>query len=294
MPGAGRAECRCRLDRRPWEFPDVRATAQPYRPDRHRRLPRRRSACRARVGSEPAGAHARSGVPGREHDRLRRHLRGHRRRRPVLLGVRRGPRRLLRALRRPGRNLHPHEHPGPVLHASGRPLRRVARRRRCDRRGRHHAARGERPAVPGSQPGPGGADPHPRRHPDHHLGGHRLRPSRRSCASSTCPASSSASCRSRRLHASRPTGPDGVRFNLGFEAAAVAPNGQFLFVGAENALAQDGPAATLATRQPSAAAALPAGHGQRGPAVRLRDRPGRRGARAAGRSRSTGWWSCCR
>ena len=42
-------------------------------------------------------------------------------------------------------------------------------------------------------------------------------------------------------------GTRGVRFNLGFESAAVAPNGQFLFVGAENAVAQDGPAATLAT-----------------------------------------------
>jgi 3-phytase/alkaline phosphatase D len=42
-------------------------------------------------------------------------------------------------------------------------------------------------------------------------------------------------------------GTHGVRFNLGFEAAAVAPNGQFLFVGAENALAQDGPAASVTT-----------------------------------------------
>ena len=42
-------------------------------------------------------------------------------------------------------------------------------------------------------------------------------------------------------------GTRGVRPNLGFEAAAVAPNGQFLFVGAENALAQDGPAASLTT-----------------------------------------------
>ena len=40
-------------------------------------------------------------------------------------------------------------------------------------------------------------------------------------------------------------GTRGVRFNLGFESAAVAPNGQFLFVGAENAVAQDGPAASL-------------------------------------------------
>jgi 3-phytase/alkaline phosphatase D len=42
-------------------------------------------------------------------------------------------------------------------------------------------------------------------------------------------------------------GTRGVRFNLGFEAAAVAPNGQFLFVGAENAIAQDGPAASVTT-----------------------------------------------
>ena len=40
-----------------------------------------------------------------------------------------------------------------------------------------------------------------------------------------------------------PTAPDrGVRQNLGFESAAVTPNGQFLFVGAEGALVQDGPA----------------------------------------------------
>ena len=37
----------------------------------------------------------------------------------------------------------------------------------------------------------------------------------------------------------------GVRTNLGFEAAAVAPNGQHLFVGTEGALEQDGPAATV-------------------------------------------------
>jgi 3-phytase len=46
-------------------------------------------------------------------------------------------------------------------------------------------------------------------------------------------------------------GTHGVRFNLGFEAAAVAPNGQFLFVGAENALAQDGPAASVTTGSPA-------------------------------------------
>jgi hypothetical protein len=44
-----------------------------------------------------------------------------------------------------------------------------------------------------------------------------------------------------------PTSPThGVRQNLAFEAAAVAPDGRHLFVGMEAALAQDGPAATLA------------------------------------------------
>jgi 3-phytase len=37
----------------------------------------------------------------------------------------------------------------------------------------------------------------------------------------------------------------GVRQNLAFEAAAVAPNGRHLYVGMEAALAQDGPASTL-------------------------------------------------
>ena len=48
-----------------------------------------------------------------------------------------------------------------------------------------------------------------------------------------------------------PTATQGVRPNLGFEAAAVAPNGQALFVGAENALVQDGPAASLTTGSPA-------------------------------------------
>jgi hypothetical protein len=42
-----------------------------------------------------------------------------------------------------------------------------------------------------------------------------------------------------------PTATSGVRQNLAFEAAAVAPNGRFLFVGMEGALVQDGPPATL-------------------------------------------------
>jgi hypothetical protein len=40
-------------------------------------------------------------------------------------------------------------------------------------------------------------------------------------------------------------GTQGVRQNLAFEAAAVAPNGRLLFVGMEGALVQDGPPATL-------------------------------------------------
>jgi hypothetical protein len=43
----------------------------------------------------------------------------------------------------------------------------------------------------------------------------------------------------------------GVRQNLGFESAGVAPNGRFLFVATENALVQDGPAATLAGGSPA-------------------------------------------
>jgi len=43
----------------------------------------------------------------------------------------------------------------------------------------------------------------------------------------------------------------GVRQNLAFEAAAVAPDGRHLFVGMEGALVQDGPAATLAGGSPS-------------------------------------------
>ncbi len=43
----------------------------------------------------------------------------------------------------------------------------------------------------------------------------------------------------------------GVRQNLAFEAAAVAPNGRHLFVGMEGALAQDGPAATLGGGSPA-------------------------------------------
>ena len=43
----------------------------------------------------------------------------------------------------------------------------------------------------------------------------------------------------------------GVRPNLGFESAGVPPNGRFLFTATENALFQDGPAATVAGGSPA-------------------------------------------
>jgi 3-phytase/alkaline phosphatase D len=59
-----------------------------------------------------------------------------------------------------------------------------------------------------------------------------------------------------------PTGPDvGVRNNLGFEAAAVTPDGQRLVVGTENALVQDGPAATISTTSPARILSYHIGHG---------------------------------
>ena len=47
-----------------------------------------------------------------------------------------------------------------------------------------------------------------------------------------------------------PTATSGVRQNLGFEAAAVAPHGRTLFVGTEGALVQDGPAASITSTSP--------------------------------------------
>ena len=43
----------------------------------------------------------------------------------------------------------------------------------------------------------------------------------------------------------------GIRPNLAFESAGIPPNGNFLFTGTENALFQDGPAATIANGSPS-------------------------------------------
>jgi hypothetical protein len=46
-------------------------------------------------------------------------------------------------------------------------------------------------------------------------------------------------------------GSSGVRQNLGFESAGTSPDGRYLFTGTENALFQDGPAATIANGSPS-------------------------------------------
>lgn len=46
-------------------------------------------------------------------------------------------------------------------------------------------------------------------------------------------------------------GTQGVRQNLGFESAAVTPNGRYLFTGTEAALVQDGPAATVGGGSPA-------------------------------------------
>ncbi|HWL34537.1 MAG TPA: esterase-like activity of phytase family protein [Gaiellaceae bacterium] len=46
-------------------------------------------------------------------------------------------------------------------------------------------------------------------------------------------------------------GTRGVRLNLGFESAATAPNGRFLFTATEAALVQDGPPATVAAGSPA-------------------------------------------
>jgi hypothetical protein len=46
-------------------------------------------------------------------------------------------------------------------------------------------------------------------------------------------------------------GTHGVRLNLGFESAAVTPSANFLFVGAEAAVVQDGPPATVGAGSPA-------------------------------------------
>ena len=48
-----------------------------------------------------------------------------------------------------------------------------------------------------------------------------------------------------------PTASSGVRQNLGFEAAAVTPNGNHVFVGTEGALVQDGVAASVDSTSPA-------------------------------------------
>lgn len=49
----------------------------------------------------------------------------------------------------------------------------------------------------------------------------------------------------------QPGGTTGVRNNLAFESAGIVRSGQLLFTATENALAQDGPAATTATGSPA-------------------------------------------
>ena len=90
---------------------------------------------------------------------------------------------------------------------------------------------------------------------------------------------SSATCRCRR--AFLPTSPThGVRQNLAFEAAAVAPNGRHLFVGMEGALAQDGPAATLTDGSASRILRYNLASGRLERQYVYVDRPGRRAAGA--------------
>ncbi len=48
-----------------------------------------------------------------------------------------------------------------------------------------------------------------------------------------------------------PDATSGVRNNLGFESAGFSPDGSYLFTGTENALVQDGPAATVTTTSPA-------------------------------------------
>jgi hypothetical protein len=48
-----------------------------------------------------------------------------------------------------------------------------------------------------------------------------------------------------------PGGTAGVRNNLGFESGGFTPDGDFYFTGTENALAQDGPVATLTSTSPA-------------------------------------------
>ena len=57
-------------------------------------------------------------------------------------------------------------------------------------------------------------------------------------------------------------GDAGVRNNLGFESLALDPDGRTLWTATENALVQDGPAATLATRSPARVLALDLASGE--------------------------------
>ena len=89
-------------------------------------------------------------------------------------------------------------------------------------------------------------------------------------------------------------GTRGVRQNLGFESAAIAPNGRFLFTGTEAALAQDGPPSTLAGGSPARLLRynLQTGRLDRSTSTGPRRSPSRPCRRRT--SRSTGSSSCSR
>ena len=72
----------------------------------------------------------------------------------------------------------------------------------------------------------------------------------------------------------------GVRQNLGFESAGVAPNGRFAFIGDRERARPGRPAGDRVERQPRPDPALPPAERPPRPPVGLRDRPGRRAAAA--------------
>ena len=209
-------------------------------------------------------------------------------RRPVVDRLRLAARRLLHDLRR--------REPVParaLLHGRPRHRRRAADRRRRALQGRHDDARSRRKPVPGAQPRPrrARADRGPRAHP--HVRGHRQRAAHRPVRAALLagrqvprrPAGAAG------VPAHRRPVRGGVRQNLGFESAAA--DGHDLFVATENALFQDGPAATVANgsgRGSCATTCASAGSSASGSTTPIRS-PSRRCPPPS--SRSTGWWSCC-
>ena len=86
----------------------------------------------------------------------------------------------------------------------------------------------------------------------------------------------------------------GVRQNLGFESAGVPPNGRFLFVATENALVQDGPAATVAGGSPARILRYHLPNGRLDRQWVYETDPVAEPPVPATSSRSTASWSCCR